>query len=249
MAPPHASQSDPEPSEPDVKRGTTDPDASVSGEAAYRALAAEAQRGSRTHAAQDADLLAAASKGDREAQQALVTAHLDWVVRAAEERAGRGLSQGDLFQEGSLGLMRAIVEFGDSGRSDFEVFAREKVGEQMDLALTDEDRTQDDKRRLVEAAEEYERAEVGLRRELGREPSTTELAAKLEWSVERTTVMGDLVTEARRKHDEELLPYLESAEIDLEALLEGREEGAPPGGDNGSGPEAEGGGRGGARGR
>lgn len=139
---------------------------------------------------------------------------------AAAERTGRGLSEGDLFQEGSIGLLKAIADFQDSGRSDFEAFAREEVARHMDRALSREDQAQEDGRKLVEAAEAYERAEVSLRRELGRDATPTELAAKLEWSPDRTARIGELVTEARREHDEELLTYLDPEEIDVEALLE-----------------------------
>jgi RNA polymerase sigma factor (sigma-70 family) len=205
----------------DVKRGTS-PGSGTAGprsEAGYRALADEARRGSRPGSGEDARLLAAASQGDQQARESLVNAHLDWVVGEAEARAGRGLSEGDLFQEGSLGLMKAVREFQESGRADFETFAREEVARHMDSALSQEDRAQEDSRKLVEAAEDYERAELSLRQELGREATPSELAAKLEWSADRTAGIGELVADARRRHDEELLTYLDPEEIDLGALL------------------------------
>jgi hypothetical protein len=89
----------------------------------------------------------------------------------------------------------------------------------MDSALSQEDRAQEDGRKLVEAAEDYERAELSLRRELGREATPSELAAKLEWSAERTAGIGELVADARRRHDEELLTYLDPEEIEVMPLL------------------------------
>ena len=209
-----------------VKRGTSPPPpaAGTGEETGYEALARQARRANRADSEAEADLLAAAGTGDQEARDSVVNAHLDWVVGAAEERAGRGLSQADLFQEGSLALVKAVGEFHGSGRSDFEAFAREQVAEQMEQALTAEGRAQEDGRKLVEAAEDYERAEQNLRRELGRDATPEELAAKLEWSADRTAGIAELVAEARRRHDEELLTYLDPEDVDLERLLDERRE-------------------------
>lgn len=165
-------------------------------------------------------LLEAAARGDQEARDSLTSAHLDWVTSAARERADRGLSQTDLFQEGTIGLLEAIRAFPTSGRSDFEAFARERVAEQMDQALGDEQRAVDDSRRLVQAARDYAEAELGSRRELGRPPTNTELAVRLEWSTQRTEEIGQIVADARRRHDEELLQYLELDDIDPDSLIE-----------------------------
>jgi DNA-directed RNA polymerase sigma subunit (sigma70/sigma32) len=62
---------------------------------------------------------------------------------------------------------------------------------------------------LVEDAEAYERAEISVRREKGREATREEIAEKLEWTPERTARLGEMVKEARRRHDEELLQYLD----------------------------------------
>ena len=60
-----------------------------------------------------------------------------------------------------------------------------------------------------------------LARELHRPPTEVEIAQKLEWTVERTRYVAAVVAEARRKHDEELLAY-----IDPEALVIDGEDGA-----------------------
>src|SRR5437764_3926269 len=85
-------------------------------------------------------LLDAAGQGEHEARESLATAHLDWVRSAARERADRGLSQDDLFQEGTIGLMEAIDGFRDSGSRDFEAYARLHIVERMESALTSEER-------------------------------------------------------------------------------------------------------------
>ncbi len=71
------------------------------------------------------------------------------------------------------------------------------------------------------ASADYDRVEMLLARELHRAPTEVEIAQKLEWTVERTRYVALVVTEARRKHDEELLAY-----IDPEALVIDGEDGA-----------------------
>jgi RNA polymerase sigma factor (sigma-70 family) len=170
-------------------------------------------------------LLDAAGRGDDEARQSLTRAHLDWVVNAARERADQGLSVEDLFQEGTIGLMEAIERFRSTGRQDFEAYAREQLASRMDAALGDEERAVRDSELLVQAAEDYQRAEIAVRRQLGRLPTDAELAQKLEWTVERTAEIRQIVEEARRRHDEELLQFLEPGDIDVESLPEDDSEG------------------------
>lgn len=195
-----------------AERSRSEPKRAAADAARVRALAQAARRGKHPDPTEHERLLDAAGNGDRAAREALLRAHLDWVVGAAAERGERGLSQGDLFQEGALGLMEAISSFRSSGQADFEAYARSKVGEVMDRALSEEESCRRDAAGLVAAAEDYERAEVELRRDLGRPATTAELAARLEWSQDRTAQVGNMVDEARRRHDEEILAYLEVLE-------------------------------------
>ena len=188
-------------------------------------LAEAACRAHHPASAEHRQLLKAAAHGDAEARDALTQAHLDWVLSAARERADRGLSQGDLFQEGSIGLMEAIDRFPSSGWEDFEGFAREQVARRMDGALGEEERVVNDGRMLIQAAEEYEAAEISLRLELGRSPTDSELAEKLQWSVQRTEEIGQMVADARRRHDEELLEYLDPVDANLETPVEDKQTG------------------------
>ena len=183
-------------------------------------LAAAAGRENRPDPVERERLLDAAARGDQGARDSLTSAHLDWVVSAARERTDRGLSQSDLFQEGTIGLMEAIQSFLSSGSADFEAFVRAQVARHMDRALGDEQKAVDDSRMLLQAAHDYAEAEIRVRLDLGRAPTTAELAVKLEWSIQRTEEIGQMVADARRRHDEEILQYLELDEIDLDALTE-----------------------------
>lgn len=154
-------------------------------------------------------LLERSAAGDGASQERLAAASLGMLIALAEERQWRGLSLPDLVQEGSLGLVEAIRTFAGAGEPDFTVFAARRAREQMDAALEAEAAAVRDAQLLVAAATDYERTELSLGRELKRPPTERELAEKLEWTVERTRYVAEVVAEARRRHDEELLAFLD----------------------------------------
>ena len=53
-------------------------------------------------------------EGDLDAARQLVMSHLRFVVRVARGYSGYGLAQGDLIQEGNIGLMKAVKRFDPS---------------------------------------------------------------------------------------------------------------------------------------
>ena len=168
-----------------------------------------------------ASLLDKSAGGDRQSQDRLVAANMSMVIRLAEARAGKGLPVPDLVQEGSLGLVEAVHTFAASGESDFATFAEKKVGEQMDAALAAEAAAVREGEQLVAAANDFERTELLLRRELGRKPTETEIAEKLEWTVDRTRYVAQVVADARRRHDEELLEYIDPDAIEIDDTVDG----------------------------
>jgi RNA polymerase sigma factor (sigma-70 family) len=150
-----------------------------------------------------------AQAGDRRAEETIFNDHHDLIAKAAAARSERGLSPDDLFQEGCLGLVAAIHGFGGGDASKFEAYAERRVAEQMEAALETEARARREQAMLLAEAELFERAEVFLARELGRAAAEAELAAKLEWTPRRVAAVGELVREARRRHDQEMLEYVE----------------------------------------
>jgi len=160
-------------------------------------------------------LLKQSALGDRASQEKLVAASLGMVIRLADARPDQGLPVLDLVQEGSIGLVEAVQTFADSGESDFAVFAERKVGQQMEVAIAAEAAAVREAELLITAAADYDRVEMLLARELHRAPSEKEIAEKLEWSVERTHYVAQVVAEARRRHDEELLAFIDPEAIDF----------------------------------
>jgi DNA-directed RNA polymerase sigma subunit (sigma70/sigma32) len=183
--------------------------------AALRQLVREVRLSRPLEAGEREKLLERSALGDSASQERLVAANLDMVIRLASARADQGLSVEDLVQEGSIGLVEAVRSFTIGAVTDFMPFAEEKVGAYMDAAIAAESASVRDAQLLVAAATDYERAEATMRHELLREPIITELAEKLEWSVDRTRYVSQVVADARRRHDEELLAFIDPGAVDF----------------------------------
>jgi DNA-directed RNA polymerase sigma subunit (sigma70/sigma32) len=185
--------------------------AAAPGAHGLRELALQAER-NRSDAAEQLRLLRRAAGGDGAAETRIFNEHLAMVIRRAGRHldpAGAGLNEDELIQEGSIGLLSAIRSFPDSGGADFDAYAERQIDVQMAAAQAEQVGIDRAAAQLVEDAEAYERAEISIRREKGREATREEIAEKLEWTPERTALLGEMVVAARRRHDEELLLYLE----------------------------------------
>jgi RNA polymerase primary sigma factor len=184
--------------------------------AALDDLVREARTARPLSGPEQARLLHQAALGDKASQERIVAAYLDLVIRLAEARGAQSLSMPDLVQEGSIGLVHAVRSFEETGESDFVHFAEKCVTAQMDAAVTEEAAAVRDAELLVAAATDYERTEVAMRLELHREPTEDELAEKLEWTVPRTRYVAQVVADARRRHDEEMLEFIDPEAIDFD---------------------------------
>lgn len=184
--------------------------------ATLRELVRQAQRAGSLGAAEQDRLLGLAALGDRASQERLVPAHLGMVIRLAAARGGQGLSVPDLVQEGSIGLVEAIRLFPTGNETDFAGFAETRIAAQMDAAIAAEAAAVREGELLVAAATDYERVEFLMSRLLHRRPTDAELAEKLEWTIERTRYVGEVVANARRRHDEELLAFIDPEAIDFD---------------------------------
>ena len=190
-------------------------------EAALRELRRRAHTAPELADGEEARLVVESARGDQDSQARLVAAKLGMVIRLADARADKGLPVSDLVQEGSLGLVEAVRSFPGSGQTDFSNFAELMVGKQMDEALAAEAAAVRDAEQLVAAATDYERTEILLRRTLRRGPTDAEIAEKLEWSVDRTRYVRQVVEDARRRHDEELLAFIDPDAVDFDGTVDG----------------------------
>ena len=163
------------------------------------------------------ELLRRAGAGDKASQDRLVEAFMPTVLRLARTRTEEGLPLGDLVQEGSIGLIEAIHAYNGSGESDFDRFAEAHIAAQLTIAIDAETAAVREAEQLVVACEDFDRVKTLLRRELHRAPTEAEIGRKLEWSVDRTHYVAQVVADARRRHDEELLQYIDPEAAVVEA--------------------------------
>ena len=198
---------------PGVPRRATTPGQETS-VTELEALAAEVESVPPLRPGEQQNLLDRIRRGpDEVAVARLLETRLGMVLDLARGKSRRGLTIGDLFQEGSVGLLASIRAFPAAEAYDFGSFTAAQTALAMEDALAAEEEALRKERLLIEAAADYDRIELALAGELHRAPTAAEIGQRLEWTPERTEHIRSIVEEARRRHDEELLLYVEPEEV------------------------------------
>ncbi|HEY0492813.1 MAG TPA: hypothetical protein VGD57_05035 [Candidatus Dormibacteraeota bacterium] len=153
-------------------------------------------------------LLATRGSARDAANRTLIEHNLYLVFEAAVARKDRGVPFGDLFQEGTVGLISAVEHY-TAGNGGFHSSLVQAISATMDDVVAQTEEAQKNDEAFVIACRLLESAQRLLSARLKRKATPAELAKLLQWEEARVNVILEMLSDASEVHDQELFQYLD----------------------------------------
>lgn len=144
-------------------------------------------------------LIGRSQQGDKEARDTIFKENTGLIYSVAKRFLGRGVEMEDLFQIGSIGLLKAVDHFDPSYEVRFSTYAVPMIAGEIKRFLRD-DGLLKVSRSLKENCSRIYQAKEKLEKELGREAGLEEIAEEVELSLDEVVLALESTAEVESLH-------------------------------------------------
>lgn len=137
--------------------------------------------------AEEIQLAAKIKRGNKRAREKMIKANLRLVVKIAHDFSTFGLPLLDLISEGNIGLMKAVERFDPKKGGKLSTYASWWIKQSIKRALANQSKTIRLPVHLVDKIGKIRRVANRMTEELGREPTSEELAEELGLAVAKVS--------------------------------------------------------------